>query len=523
MSLKQDFKQLIKKLDFGYLYEYIEKEMTEGELFSLHMLYKDLTEQSTHSFENSKKRVVILRQEIPGRTYLEVALKTVISGMIQEICEKELFTLDGINLLDSELRYKYDLANKHIHFNNVVADEMTHKSCMLTNINKLTTQANIYLQFDLFKCISQNLERLIEEIGNSTDTIYTFNVSKEMGIKDFAKVFRKRTKSFKVEKNWVKYLNEYYQKNEGVKSLDYLDELVEELIKNNEDDIGSDDKTLLNKYFGVEISKDRPDLFESVEELGKLIGMEEVKEKVRELLAYLEFNDNLNKRTGITYPLTLHMCLTGEPGTGKTTVARIIAKLLYELDYVERDNLMEVDKASLIAEYVGQTAIKTFNLLEEANGGVLFIDEAYSITDDKFGGDAVATLIKYMEDHKDTIVIIFAGYEKEMEKFIDSNPGIKSRLGYNINFHDYSSEELIDIFRYKVNQYKLDVQEDMFKALIPIVEKNKKVKNFGNGRFMDRVLQEILLTHSIHVKGMEINEGYFLLTANDIPDKYTKE
>jgi SpoVK/Ycf46/Vps4 family AAA+-type ATPase len=167
-----------------------------------------------------------------------------------------------------------------------------------------------------------------------------------------------------------------------------------------------------------------------MEELESLVGLTTIKEDVKELMAFVKIQ-KLRQDSGLkSVPVSLHLVFTGNPGTGKTTVARIIGRLYKQIGVLSQGQLVEVDRSGLVAGYVGQTALKTQEQIKKAMGGVLFIDEAYALAqkDDAFGQEAIDTVLKAMEDHRDDLVVIVAGYTKPMEKFINSNPGLKSRF-----------------------------------------------------------------------------------------------
>ena len=198
------------------------------------------------------------------------------------------------------------------------------------------------------------------------------------------------------------------------------------------------------------------------------------------------------KTAGISY----HCVFTGNPGTGKTTVARIVAGIYKELGILKKGHLVETDRSGLVAEYVGQTAVKTNKVIDSALDGVLFIDEAYSLVGgaNDFGSEAIATLLKRMEDNRDRLVVILAGYEDEMQGFIDSNPGLQSRFNRYIHFEDYSADELFSIFKMYVkrNDYVLDAAADV--ALRQRLEKAvaEKDRNFGNARTVRNLFEKTL-------------------------------
>jgi len=185
-----------------------------------------------------------------------------------------------------------------------------------------------------------------------------------------------------------------------------------------------------------------------LEEIDNLVGLENVKKLIYEIQAYIEIQRKRKEENLATEPLVLHMIFKGNPGTGKTTVARYIAKLFKELNVLKKGHVIEIERADLVGEYIGHTALKTREQIQRALGGVLFIDEAYSLArggEKDFGKEAIDCLVKAMEDYKDQLILILAGYKKEMEWFLQSNPGLRSRFPIHINFPDYTINELYQI------------------------------------------------------------------------------
>ncbi|MBQ6860621.1 MAG: AAA family ATPase [Clostridia bacterium] len=251
------------------------------------------------------------------------------------------------------------------------------------------------------------------------------------------------------------------------------------------------------------------------ESLDNIIGLDSVKEKVKEFEKYMLFQLQAKANGLKVSSSNMHMIFTGNPGTGKTTVARIMAKMLFDLGVVKENKLIEVERKDLVATYIGQTAAKTSEVIEKAMGGVLFIDEAYTLASESkndFGSEAVATLIKAMEDHKDKLVVIFAGYQKEMKDFLDINPGIASRIGYTFDFPDYTIEELIEIFNVKIKNNGFESDDSVYVPLKRIFTYYSKRKSFGNGRFVDKVIQETLMNHALGDP-----EDLKMITEKDIP------
>jgi SpoVK/Ycf46/Vps4 family AAA+-type ATPase len=198
-----------------------------------------------------------------------------------------------------------------------------------------------------------------------------------------------------------------------------------------------------------------------------------------------------------TSAVSYHCVFTGNPGTGKTTVARILAKIYKNLGVVSKGHLVETDRAGLVAEYVGQTAVKTNKIIDSALDGVLFIDEAYSLIgggESDYGKEAIATLLKRMEDNRDRLIVILAGYTKNMKDFIDSNPGLQSRFNRYIEFPDYSADELLQIFEANMKKYEYHFGEGAKEHLQQYFanEVANKDANFGNGRLVRNVFEKTL-------------------------------
>lgn len=232
-------------------------------------------------------------------------------------------------------------------------------------------------------------------------------------------------------------------------------------------------------------------------ELNNLIGLESVKQEVEALTNYIHIQKAREEKGLATSPISYHCVFTGNPGTGKTTVARILAKIYKSLGVVTKGHLVETDRSGLVAEYVGQTAVKTNKIIDSALDGVLFIDEAYSLissSENDYGKEAIATLLKRMEDDRNRLVVILAGYTKEMKDFIDSNPGLQSRFNRYIEFPDYNADELYQIFCKQLKQFEYTISEDAAEALKGYLAYAvaHKDQNFGNARFVRNLFERTL-------------------------------
>ena len=235
-------------------------------------------------------------------------------------------------------------------------------------------------------------------------------------------------------------------------------------------------------------------------ELNELIGLEGVKKEVNNLINIVTIY-NLRRQQGLkTVDMSLHMVFSGNPGTGKTMIARLMSRIYKSLGMLKKGHLVEVDRSGLVAGYVGQTATKTSAAIEKALGGVLFIDEAYALnnkSENDFGQEAIDTLLKAMEDHRDDLVVIVAGYDGLMDQFIHSNPGLESRFNRYLHFDDYNAEEMLAILdlQLKKGQYQL-TEKAREAAKDYIVAANTSSIAFGNARGVRNVFERLLVAQA---------------------------
>ncbi len=255
-----------------------------------------------------------------------------------------------------------------------------------------------------------------------------------------------------------------------------------------------------------EKAPEKENIEELKKELDSYIGLGQVKEEVKGLINLASVYALRRKNNLPTPDMSLHLVFSGNPGTGKTMIARFMARVYHSLGLLSKGHLVEVDRSSLVAGYVGQTAQKTMKVLESALGGVLFIDEAYSLTsksENDYGMEAVETILKYMEDHRDDIIVIIAGYHDLMQDFIDSNPGLQSRFNKYIDFADYTPEEMLAIFEMNCKKGQYEADEDAKNALFEyFIKRALEAGEFGNARGVRNTFERVIAQQANRIAGL---------------------
>ena len=258
-----------------------------------------------------------------------------------------------------------------------------------------------------------------------------------------------------------------------------------------------------------------------LKELDSYIGLDVVKDEVRSLINMVQVYKLRREHDLPTTDMSLHMVFTGNPGTGKTMMARMMARIYRSLGILSKGQLVEVDRSGLVAGYVGQTALKTQKVIEKAMGGVLFVDEAYALngrSENDFGQEAIDTLLKAMEDHRDDLVVIVAGYTDLMDKFIHSNPGLESRFNRFLLFEDYSLDELMAIFKMRCGKgYVLSPEAEPL-VRDYIAEESAAGDSFGNARGVRNIFEHILVAQNNRLAKLDsvTRDDLMTLTADDV-------
>jgi len=267
-------------------------------------------------------------------------------------------------------------------------------------------------------------------------------------------------------------------------------------------------------------------LEKNLEELNKLVGLKSVKEELISLINFLKIKKLREEKKLSTANISLHSVFLGNPGTGKTMVARILGAIYKDIGLLKSGHLIESDRSKFVADFIGQTSSKTDKLIDTALDGVLFIDEAYSLispgTENDFGHEAVSILLKRMEDNRDRLIVIVAGYPNEMKKFLELNPGLKSRFNRYFNFPDYTPDELTEILEFLCNKLEYVLTQDAKEKVLKIMNDkfSKKDKYFGNGRLARNLFENTIKNHSNRI--VEIapvtKEILTYLRPIDVPD-----
>lgn len=307
----------------------------------------------------------------------------------------------------------------------------------------------------------------------------------------------------------MNYLYELIRKGH-IRSNDFINHLISSSKSNNKSECEK-----------VKDSSDPPleSLGEIMKELHLLVGLNEVKSMVNEILAYVEVQEKRKLQGLNASPLVLHMVFKGNPGTGKTTVARLLGRIFRARGLLEKGHLLEVERADLVGEYIGHTALKVRQQVKEAMGGILFIDEAYSLArggEKDFGKEAIDALVKAMEDYKDQFILILAGYEEEMDHFLRMNPGLKSRFPIHINFEDYTIEELVDIAELMVRERQYIISKSAKAKLYSILalKRKKEGRYSGNARLVRNIIEKSFRRQAVRLQGKKYCTRDDLITLN---------
>jgi stage V sporulation protein K len=256
---------------------------------------------------------------------------------------------------------------------------------------------------------------------------------------------------------------------------------------------------------GLTGAPQRP-LAEVKADLDALVGLDSVKEQIRSIVAFLEIQAQRREHGLSEVPTSQHLAFLGNPGTGKTTMARLLGEMYGSIGLLKRGHIVEVDRAGLVGQFVGHTAVKTNRAIKRALDGVLFIDEAYALAPPgiggiDFGGEAIETLLKRMEDHRGRLVVIVAGYPKLMNTFLNSNPGLRSRFSREIIFPDYTAEELVAIMEKLVKDADYSLGEGSHRALTHLFLRVARTEGFGNARYARNLFEQALNRQALRLAG----------------------
>jgi AAA+ superfamily predicted ATPase len=327
-----------------------------------------------------------------------------------------------------------------------------------------------------------------------------------------------RTTAFELAE-WIKAFANVERGKFDISRWSWLREKLKMEAENAE---GKDDNNNAEESVSGKIEDELPTAT-SEHELQEMIGMEDIKQDVKRLVQFVKMQKTRKEKGLKMIPLSLHLVFTGNPGTGKTSVARIIAKIYKEIGILSKGQLIEVDRSGLVAGYVGQTAIKTQEKIDEAIGGILFIDEAYTLAKggNDYGQEAIDTILKAMEDYRENFVVIVAGYPELMSEFINSNPGLKSRFNKYFHFPDYNENELVQIFYSMCHKYDYIVDENAKIALRNCISDliKKKTQNFANAREVRNLFETIVSNQASRIaeENIDNTDELMMIKINDLP------
>lgn len=297
----------------------------------------------------------------------------------------------------------------------------------------------------------------------------------------------------------------------------------EKAFRLTDQDMTKEELTILKPVdFGVDLTgEDTMSLQLLMKKMDSMVGLDEVKDMIRKIISFVNLQKKREEQNMNIEQVSLHLTFEGNPGTGKTTIARLFSQMLRELGVLKKGHIVEVTKDDLVAGYVGQTGPKTLKKIKEAYGGVLFIDEAYSLhggSGNSFGSEAINTLIKEMEDHRDKFVVIMAGYSGEMKALLNTNPGLNSRFNYNIHFDDYSPTQLIEILKGQIHEGDYRITDEALASLGELfsLRYDQRDKNFGNGRMVRKAFEAIKMKQAVRLIEQDTSDDIDLIILDDV-------
>ncbi len=482
-------KNLLKKI-IEYMRKY--NEQIEKNYISFNMQIISNNQENIETILDVLEQAMIMFNYCLTKDYSEVSMYRVKSDeALEELYEDRyglifITDLKGYDINDSSFKDKFDHT-----FTELV--KSYDKTMTILGANKKEELDNFFvntpkLRSDYFDFIIEGINPDVQDVYNEVLEI----ASKSVELTDDMKV------------KLLDYIGFTYPKTE-LSFPEYRKSLCKDIAFNKEIPTYEREKTL-DEIFA---------------ELNELVGLQKVKKVLNELVDLMDLQNKAKDDLKIK-SVNLHMVFLGNPGTGKTTVARIVAEILYNLKYIKQNKLIEVSSKDLVGEYVGQTAPKTMSVIEKAMGGLLFIDEAYTLasgsgsSSNSYNEEAIATLIQAMENYRDRLVVIFAGYTKEMQAFLNSNSGIVSRIGYTLEFDDYTTDELIEIFNGMMKKSGFSVSKEAVEKLREVIEEYRDTENFGNARFVRNVYEKTIIKHASNTKNKTSKKALKTISAEDI-------
>lgn len=476
LLLNEESKETLRKI-VSYISNY--KEGQRYIPFNISLI--SLTSKTLDSTINILKSAINSSKYLKNTSKEDISLYKLDDSSFNKVYEKNgivvIKDLEGLELESVNDKQKYMFMLENALENNKSISIMVCKDEIELN-NIFTYNKDLKNKYFVFNLVEEKQEKslLYNEILEAT------NPNEELKIK------------------LLDYVTQSYDKTDQ-DSETYRDNLINYILLNND----------------VPALKEEKSIEEIFSDLNELVGLEKVKKTLYDLVDLMKLKEKTDGSLKIGN-VNLHMIFLGNPGTGKTTIARLLCGILYNLHYIKENKLVEVTSKDLIAEYVGQTAIKTNEVINKAMGGILFIDEAYMLGDkqNSYNDDAIGTLIAAMENNRDNLVCIFAGYTKEMQSFLNANSGIASRIGYTLEFDDYTTDELVSIFDGMVKKAGFEVTEGAHKELRRIIEENRNQENFGNARFIRNIYEKSIIKHASNTKNNKSKKILRTISEADI-------